>query len=94
MDLDKISYSELLQHIDKLRSQGISDNHSDMLKAKWKLREFLGKDEKSTAIVPKLKSIQTITLSQAPEEPRYNKFVILGVAFALAAMLYKFKGNN
>jgi len=92
MDLNKISYAELLQHIDKLRSQGIDDKHPDMIKAKWKLREFLSpQKEKSTALVPKLKSVRTITLNQAPEELTYNKFVILGVAFALAAMLYKFK---
>lgn len=92
MDLEKISYQELLQHIDTLRSQGKSDNHPDMLKAKWKLREFLSKKkEKSTAIVPKLKSIQTITLSQAPEDNKFNKFIILGMAFAIVAMLYKFR---
>jgi hypothetical protein len=94
MDLDKISYPELLQYVDKLRSQGIADNHPDMVKAKWKLREFLAtKKEKSTSLVPKLKSIITITLNQAPEEHSYNKFVILGIAFALAAMLYKFKSD-
>lgn len=92
MDLEKISYQDLLQYIDTLRSQGKSDNHQDMLNAKWKLREFLGKKkEKSTAIVPKLKSIQTVTLNQAPEATHFNKFVILGVAFALVALLYKFK---
>ena len=92
MDLEKISYQELLQHIDTLRSQGKSDNHPDMLKAKWKLREFLGKKkEKSKSIVPKLKSIQTVTLSQAPDANNFNKFVILGMAFALVAILYKFK---
>jgi hypothetical protein len=91
MDLEKISYSELLQYIDKLRSQGISDNHPDMLKAKWKLRDFLSKKKKSNALVPKLKSVKTITLNQVPEEQGYNKYVILGVAFALVAMFYKFK---
>lgn len=95
MDLEKISYQELLQYIDTLRSHGKSDNHPDMLKAKWRLREFLSrkkeKSTKSTAIVPKLKSIQTVTLSQAPEDNTFNKFVILGMAFALVAILYKFK---
>jgi len=92
MDLEKISYQELLRHIDALRAQGTSDNDPDMLKAKWKLRDFLGKKkEKTTAIVPTLKSIRTVTFNQAPEEPTYNKFVILGITFALVAILYKFK---
>jgi hypothetical protein len=92
MDLEKITYQDLLQYIDALRSQGKSDNHPDMLKAKWKLREFLGKTkEKSTSIVPKLKSIKTVTLNQVPEDITFNKFVILGMAFAVVAILYKFK---
>jgi len=91
MNLEKITYQELLQYIDSLRSRGISDNDPEMLKAKWKLREFLSANKKSTSIVPKLKSIKTITLSQAPEEATFNKYVILGIVFALVALLYKFK---
>ena len=92
MDLEKISYPDLLRYIDILRSQGIPDNHPDMIKARRKLRDFLELNkEKSTSIVPTIKSIKTITLNQAPEEKGFNKFVLLGIAFALAAILYKFK---
>lgn len=98
MNLEKISYQELLKHIDDLRSKGVSDNHPDMLKAKWKLREFLdGSKKKSTALVPKLKSVKTITVDQnlgCPEEAKLiNKFVALGVAVGLVALLLKFKNK-
>jgi hypothetical protein len=91
MDLEKITYQELLKHIDTLRSKNISDNHPDMLKAKWKLREFLQDKKKTTSLVPKLKSVKTVTLSQAPDVADYNKFVILGIALAACALFYKFR---
>lgn len=93
MNLEKITYQELLKHIDDLRSKGISDNSPEMLKAKWKLREFLSGNKKSTAIVPKLTSIKTVTLSQAPEsqDTPINKFIVLGVVLAIIAVVYKLK---
>jgi len=91
MNLEKISYQELLKHIDALREKGISDNHPDMLKAKWKLREFLSqKKKKSNAIVPRVKSVKTVTLGQT-ELSNINKFIVLGMVVAIAALIYKFK---
>ena len=89
MDLNKISYAELLQHIDHLRENGVSDNHPNMIKAKWKLREFLDSTGKtSKGVVPKLKSIKTLALTEQ-KSSSYNKYALLGIILGIGALVVR-----
>lgn len=89
MDLEKISYQDLLNHIDQLRSQNKTDEHPEMLAAKWKLRDFLQKRSKSTGIVPRLKTVKTVTLSEAETTTAYNKFAVAGMVLVSVGLIFK-----
>ncbi len=96
-------YNILLHRLDTLRARGIKDTDPELLKVKTSLRDLLElKKKNSTAIqkvVPRLTGIKTVALKSEPKnigelldtpavEVLQNKYVMLGVALGLAALLY------
>jgi len=97
-------YVALLRKLDNLRTKGFKDTDSEIIKTKIALRELLDlKKKNSTAIqkvVPRLTGIKTISLRDTSTDVSMhnlagisaeilsNKYVILGVAIGIIAILY------
>lgn len=92
-DLD-YKYKSILHKISLLRSQGLSDSNSEIIKAKRDLRDILDlkKRNANTIIktVPRLTGIKTVAIS----EDKFNgvdfrnKYTMLGVVIGICALLY------
>lgn len=85
MGLDNISYSDLLKHIDNLRDQGLSDNHPDMLQAKWKLLDFLHSQKHGTpkSSVPRVNTTKTFALVEKKEPSKLPGYLAAAALMVL-----------
>lgn len=85
MNLDNISYSDLLKHIDNLRDRGLSDNHPDMMQAKWKLLDFLHSQKRgaSKSSVPRVNTAKTFALVEKKEPSRVPSYLAAAALIAL-----------
>ena len=94
----------IFRKIEYLRSRGVSDNHPEMLKARIRLRDFLEESNKNVKklpkkLIPKLTSIKTVAVNYETLKQRsknfhgidgdMQKYVLLGVIFAISAILYR-----
>lgn len=91
MDVTKLSFEQLLQYIDYLRTKGLEDSSKELSEARSRLRELLAqrkaKQSKSSSLVPTLVASKTITFSEVEPENLNKKYIIAGVALGVLVIL-------
>lgn len=89
MDITSLSFEQLLQYIDHLRSKGLDDSSKELAEARSRLRELLAERKKhlpsSNKLIPTLVAAKTVTLSEV--EPAENKYLIAGLALGALVIL-------
>ena len=98
MEISNLSFEELLQHIDHLRSKGMSDSSPELSVARERLRQLLAsrksKEQKSNKVVPVLVASKTLTLSALPEPVIDQKYLIIGLVVGILVVIVSLWKRN